>query len=408
MSRILFITSKPYYPWEGACHRIRHNLEALVTLDHIVDLLTVPVGQAPQVPGVNIFFVPRIPFCSSLPEGPSVRRFILDTLMLFKAVYLAGRTPYTLIHGIDDCGVIAWLAGRLTHTPCVFERHVGLSHEHVKGPRRLWLGIYRFLERRALKKADAVIGNDTSVIGLLARLGRRSRACVIPDIPAITEEPSGPSRNLAQARFRTSPGQKLVTCVGSYTRFQGLDLFFNALPQVLAKAPQTRFVVVGGDAAEILRMRKALARADIGPAVAFPGRMQPSELAALLAVSDVLVSPRRAGVTAPIKVLDYLHSGTPIAAANTPANRAVLSPENALITRPTPEALADGILKLCNAPALGAELSLHGRATLTHENRTPEAFCNALRRCYTYVLTTPLARKTEIRTLKDDSSARAR
>ncbi len=389
MSRILFITSKPYYPWEGACHRIRHNLEALVALEHTVDLLTVPVGQTPRVPGVNVFYVPRIPFCSSLPEGPSVRRFILDALMLFKAVYLAGRTPYTLIHGIDDCGVLAWLAGRLTKTPCVFERHTGLSHERVKGPRRLWLGFYRFLERRALKKADAVIGNDTGVIGLLDRLGRRSRACVIPDIPAVTEEVPVPARNLAQARFRTGPGQKLVTCVGSFTRFQGLDLFFNALPRVLAAAPQTRFAVVGGAAAEILRMREALARAGIGESVAFPGRMQPSELAALLAVSDVLVSPRRAGAAAPIKVLDYLHSGTPIVAADTPANRAVLSPDNALITRPTPEALADGILKLCNSPGLGAELGLHGRTTLIQENRTPQAFRTALRRCYAYVLATP-------------------
>ena len=389
MSRILFITSRPYYPWKGACHRIRHNLEALVTLEHTVDLLTVPVGQAPRVAGVNTFFVPRIPFCSSLPEGPSVRRFILDTLMLFKAVYLAGRTPYTLIHGIDDCGVIAWLAGGLTKTPCVFERYTGLSHERIKGPRRLWLGFYRFLERRALKQADAVIGNEPSVIDLLARFGRRSRACVIPDIPAVTEAVTVPARNLAQARFRTGPDQKLVTCVGSHSRFQGLDLFFKALPLVLAAAPQTRFVVVGGNISEINRQRETFAKEGSAPSVSFPGCMPPSELAALLAVSDVLVSPRRAGATAPIKVLDYLHSGTPIVAADTPANRTVLSPDNALITRPTHKALADGILKLCNAPGLGAELGLRGRITLTQENRTPEAFRHALRRCYTYVLSTP-------------------
>jgi glycosyltransferase involved in cell wall biosynthesis len=389
MRRILFITSKPYYPWKGACHRIRHNLEALVALDHAVELLTVPVGQAPQVPGVATFFVPRIPFCNSLPDGPSIRRLALDTLMLFKAVYLAGRAPYTLIHGIDDCGVIAWLAGRLTKTPCVFECRTDPSHERVQGPRRLWLGFYRFLERSALKNADAVIGSDVSVISLLARFGRRSRACVIPDIPAVTDEIPVPARNLAQARFRTASGQKLITCVGSNARFQGLDLFFNALPRVLAAAPQTRFVVVGGSQTEILRMREALAKAGIDQSVAFPGRLPSSELAALLAVSDVLVSPRRAGATAPIKVLDYLHSGTPIVAADTPANRAVLSPDNALITRPTPEGLASGILKLCNAPSLGAELGLRGRATLSQENRTPEAFRHALRHCYDYVLATP-------------------
>ena len=388
MSRILFITSKPYFPWEGACHRTRNTLEALCALNYSVDLLTVPLGQSLQAAGINTLCVPRLPFCGHLPEGPSVRRFALDALLLFKAVFLAGRASYTLIHGIDDCGVIAWLAARLTKTPCVFERHTVLSHERVNGPRRFCMGLYGFLERRALKKADAVIGNDASVVDLLTRFGRRSRACVIPDIPAITEEATLPALNLAQARFRTSPEQKLVTCVGSFTRFQGLDLFFNAMPRVLAAHPQVRFVVVGGDAHEIQRMRKALSNAHIEDAVSFPGRLQPGELAALLTVSDMLVSPRRAGSTAPIKVLDYLHSGTPVVAVDTPANRTVLSSDNALITLPTPEALADGILKLCTAPHLGEELSRCGQDTLRQENRTPEAFRNALRHCYNYVAPT--------------------
>ncbi len=389
MSRILFITSKPYFPWEGACHRIRHDLEALIALGHTVDLLTVPVGTPPDVSGVHLLPIPRIPFCRQLPEGPSAHRFVLDILMFFKAVFHSGRNPYTLIHGIDDGGVIAWLAGSLTKTPCVFERHSGLSRASIKGLRRLWLGIYRFLERRALKKSDVVIGSDTSTIELLSRFGRRSRACVIPDIPAVTEEVTLPARNLAQARYRTAPDQILVTCVGSDTRFQGLDLFFNALPRVLAALPQARFAVVGGDDSEIERMRDALAKAGIEKAVSFSGRIPPGELAALLAVSTVLVSPRRAGVTVPIKVLDYLHSGTPIVAADTPANRAILSSENAIITRPTPEALADGILLLGKCPALGAGLSQNGRETLHREDRTPEAFRHALRRCYDYVLTTP-------------------
>jgi glycosyltransferase involved in cell wall biosynthesis len=385
MRRILFITSKPYFPWEGACHRIRNTLEALVSLGYTVDLLTVPIGQPLQVAGVTTILVPHMPLCGRLPDGPSLRRFALDNLMFFKAVYLAGRTSYSLIHGIDDCGVIAWLAARLTKTPCVCERNTALGFERVRGARRLWIGLARFLEQRALKNAEAVIGNDGTVVDLLTRFGRRSRACVIPDIPAVTEEVTQPARNLALARYKTSSAQKLVTCVGSDTCFQGLELFFNAMPRVLAANPQIRFVVVGGNEREILRMRKALAKAHIEDAVAFPGRIQSGELAALLAISDVLVSPRRAGTTAPIKVLDYLRSGTPIVAADTPANRAVLSPDNALITRPTPEAVADGILKLCMSPHVGAELSRRGHDTLIQENRTPEAFRNALRRCYDYV-----------------------
>jgi glycosyltransferase involved in cell wall biosynthesis len=234
--------------------------------------------------------------------------------------------------------------------------------------------------------------NEVQVIGLLLSADQindsdvlmvngASAALLCSDIPW-----NGP---IAGIRLGRVAGQFVVNPTHEQQYESDLDLFFNALPHVLAAAPQTRFVVVGGDAAEILRMRAALAQAGIDQNVAFPGRLPPSELAALLAISDVLVSPRRAGVTAPIKVLDYLHSGTPIVAVDTPANRAVLSPKNALITRPTPEALAGGILKLCSAPGLCAELGLHGQSTLKHENRTPHAFRSALRRCYDYVLATP-------------------
>ena len=133
-------------------------------------------------------------------------------------------------------------------------------------------------------------------------------------------------------------------------------------------------------------MREALDRAGIRDAVTFPGRLATGELTALLAVSDALVSPRRAGNAAPIKVLDYLLSGTPIVAVDTPANRAILSPENAVITPATPEALADGLIRLLRTPGLRTELGLKGPETLRRENRTPEAFRAALARCYTYAL----------------------
>ncbi len=89
--------------------------------------------------------------------------------------------------------------------------------------------------------------------------------------------------------------------------------------------------------------------AGIDESVCFPGRIGTEELAALLSISDVLISPRRAGTTAPIKVLDYLKSGTPIVAADTPANRAILSAENAVITRLIPAEFAAGILRLATA-----------------------------------------------------------
>lgn len=388
MSRILFVSSTSFSTWRGASHRMRHDLEALVALGHAVDLLAPPGNAAPEIRGVRHLTVHRLPYCQALPPGPSLRRFVTDAFMVAKAVAACNRNLYTLMHGIDDGGVVAGLAGRLTKTPWVFERTGDFAPGRPHGASRLWHALHRLLERRALRHASAVISNDSGMIEILNRMNCSSRACVIPDIPAIDEQISPAARNHAMARYRTAPDQKLITCVGSYTRFQGLDLFFNAMPHVLSGYPNARFVVVGGNAAEIRRMNVALDRAGIADMVCFPGRIETTELAALLSVSDVLVSPRRAGVTAPIKVLDYLKSGTPIVAADTPANRAILSAENAVITPPTPAEFAEGILRLCNDPHLGAELARHGRRTLQQEQRSPQAFRQMLSHCYAYVLST--------------------
>ncbi len=389
MARILFITTKPYYPWEGACHRTRHTLEALVTLGYPVDLLTPPTCHLPSQMGISVVPLRQGLLTRLLPKDSECCQFLRDLRLLCNTLCLVGKNPYDLIHGVDTGGIIAWLTARLTKIPYIFEQTTTCFEDDAKTSRHMLRTFYRTLTRKALSQADAVIGNSTDVLDIATPLGRRSRTCVIPDIPAIAEAVSTPTFNLAQARYRTSSNQKLVTCVGSYTQFQGLDLFFNALPRLLTNHPNTRIVVVGGSEREITRMRHALKDAGLDEVVCFPGRIPTSELAALLAISNVLVSARRAGTTPPIKVLDYLYSETPIVAIDTPANRSILSSDNAILTRPTPEDLADGIIKvLRTSPRRCLELAKHGRTTLKQAQRTPEAFCSAIERCYTYVLST--------------------
>lgn len=371
MSRILLIASGPYRPWEGACHRIRHNLEAISALGYDVDLLAIEAGELPAMEGVRVFGAHALG-CFSRP------------LMFLKAFALADRQRYELIHGMGDCGVAAFWAGKFSGTPFVFELHSDDVPLPTRSGRAAGGGLRRCSARRALARANAVIGNDMCVISHLSGMNLHSRACLIPDIPALAEDVAEPARNLARIRFRTAPEQKIITCVGSYSRFQGLDIFFNAMPRILAAVPAAKFVVVGGDADEIKRMRGKLAAAGIEEAVAFPGRMRSDELAALLAISDALVSPRRGGCAVPVKVLDYLYSGSPIAAVDTPANRSILTRANAIITRPAPDSLAEGVIRLCLNPGLGAGLAREGQATLRRENRCAGAFKNALRTCYGY------------------------
>jgi glycosyltransferase involved in cell wall biosynthesis len=335
--------------------------------------------------GVTVYEVPRLPFCKRLPDGPSIRRYVLDFLMLCRAVFQTGHVHYDLIHGIDDCGVIAWFAGTLAKRPYIYEIQGEPDSARISVFRRWLRRIVSVFNRWALKYADVVISGDMDAVAVLAQWGRGARVCVIPDIPSVAEDVPFPAQNLARARY-CAGGKLLVTCVGSYQNFKGMDLFFNAMPDVLSKNAQVRFVVVGGAATPIKKMKQAVEQAGIDQSVVFTGCVPARELAALLSVSTVLVAPSRSGASVPVKVLDYLRAGKPVVAPDTPVYRTLLSRRNAFVVRPEPDAMAEAILYVCAHPQQAETLGQTACATLTEEERTPQAFQDALRRCYGYVV----------------------
>lgn len=384
MDRVLFISSKPHFAWRGPCLRVAHDVDALSRLGYAVDLLTVPVGLLPAVPGVRTLTVPRLPFCRNLPDGPSTRKFLYDLMLLARAVSLALHNRYAMVHGVDDAGLIAWLAGRLTRTTVVFEQHDDRFLGKLRWWRRPAAALDRAAERFALRRADAVIAIDPGVTTSLRAIGREGRACLIADIPAILDPVPPGARADMRARLTEGADRLLVTYAGSLARFQGLDLLFKAVPIVLQENRRAHFVIVGGAPGEVAQLRQVQDRAGLAPALTFLGRIPPHELAAVLAASDILVAPRIAGHCPPMKVMDYLQSGTAIVATDCAANRAVLTPEVAVLTTPHAEALAAGILRLCGDPARRAELGRRG-PELIGSTYSFAGFQDSLRRCYEYV-----------------------
>ena len=384
MKRVLFIASKPFFPWRSSCIRAGHDLLALTQLGYEVDFLTVPIGSHQPIPAVRLLRVPNVLFARNLPEGASLRKFVFDLLLLAYGGVLVLRNRYAVVHGLDDGGVVAWAVGRLGRSAVVFEKHADTSHAVGGAWRRFLARIYQRAERCALRRADTAIGAGPELVPAMQAMGCGSRACRIPDIPSSLDTP--PDAHVAECRARLTRNvdDLLVTYVGSFASFQGLDVLFGAIPRVCTEDSRVHFVVVGGSAGELARQQRALGRKGLQHAVTFLGRVTPSELAAVLAASDILVAPRLEGAVAPMKVLDYLQSGTAIVATDRPANRDVLTPDVAELTLPTPDAFAAGILALCRNPARRYELGQRGRERIAQTHRF-EPFRDSLRCCYDYV-----------------------
>jgi glycosyltransferase involved in cell wall biosynthesis len=198
---------------------------------------------------------------------------------------------------------------------------------------------------------------------LTARFGTRERVAVIPDgarmyVPG--PEPPAPS-----------PEPRLVAYAGHLYAWKGVDVLLEAL----ARVPDARGLIVGGHDAEpdSARVRALAERLGLVSRVTFTGLVEPARVADLLRSADVLVLPNPASAistryTSPLKLFEYIAAGRPIVASDLPSIREVVhdGTEALLVAPGDPDALARGIRRVLDDPALAARLASAASALAPH------------------------------------------
>ena len=299
------------------------------------------------------------------------------------------------------------------------------SYSGKKGVMRLVMRAYAAVERFVMRHADAVIGTGPGLVRQVNILAPKTPATVISDIPSSLAEPDPDGVRAARARLmeilsqssstkgaqsapRVPPPSEggvaqsaegstpcsasasveypshpchpcetvapaegatapvaddvvFATYVGSFASYQGIDLLFAAMPPALRKCPALRFAVIGGTPQEIEERRATLAAEGLADRVAFVGKVPPDELPCWLAASDIVLSPRIAGVNTPLKLLDYLKVGRAIVATDHEANRLILDEKTALLVPIDPVAFADGVAALASDPERREQIGSRGR-----------------------------------------------
>nr|WP_275335013.1 glycosyltransferase family 4 protein [Nodosilinea sp. TSF1-S3]MDF0368087.1 glycosyltransferase family 4 protein [Nodosilinea sp. TSF1-S3] len=119
-------------------------------------------------------------------------------------------------------------------------------------------------------------------------------------------------------RLLTPPFTQLVVYAGALHEFKGVDL----LLEIASQFPQVKFALAGGPAEQQQHYRDRIA--DLGIAnVDVLGFLGQHDLAHLLQAADALAHPHLLGqaatFTSPLKLFDYLASGTPVVATRIPS-----------------------------------------------------------------------------------------
>jgi glycosyltransferase involved in cell wall biosynthesis len=361
--RVLVVAPEPFYEDRGTPIAVRNVLQALSELGCHVDLLTYPVGEHLELPGLRILRVPNILGLSHVPVGFSVRKLVLDVMLVPALWVLLRREQYWCVHAVEEAAFPAVVLAHRRGVPVIYDMQSSLPEQMVK--HRVFRGrrvqrLLRRCEAWLLRRADAVV----SSAGLLHRVSEAAPGKLAKEwhFPSMETEPRRGAGNALREELRIPASSPVVVYAGTFEPYQGLAMLLAAIPRVRARFPEAVFVFVGGDDSSVARMREDADRLQLNGALRLTGRRPRVEIPAYLAMADLLISPRVYGDNLPLKVFDYLAAGRPIVATDLPAHRALLDESRAILAEPSADGLAQGIVSILQDPQRAARLAIAARA----------------------------------------------
>ena len=357
--RVLMIAPTPFFADRGCHVRIYEETRALQALGCQVEICTYHLGD--DRPRLTIHRTPRIPWYKKLAAGPSWHKFYVDPLLLVKAWAVARRSRPDVIHGhLHEGAAIGWAVGKLVGAPVVGDFQGSLSGEmkaHRFAGQRAWF--YRVVahsERRIDHLPQVAVASCSDVAEELAgRFGVRDVILALDGVDTQTFHPGVDSGELGAL---VPPGRRAVVYLGVLSAYQGVDHLLAAIPQVLARAPEAYFLVMGYPNEDHYRAKAA--ELGIAGDVAFPGRIDYGQAARYLALGEVAVGPKLSETESNGKLYNYMACALPTVAFDTPPSREILGDLGVYVPRGDTAGLAEAIARLLEdaeqSRRLGAQL----------------------------------------------------
>jgi glycosyltransferase involved in cell wall biosynthesis len=197
-----------------------------------------------------------------------------------------------------------------------------------------------------------------------------------------------------RGRWSIPKDAPLVLYTGTLEAYQGVELLVRAAGRLARSRPAVRVLLVGGEPAQVERMRGLATEAGAAGAIAFAGQQPAREIPSFVAAADLLVSPRIRGTNTPLKIYSYLRSGKPIVATNLRTHTQVLDNRVARLVEPDESALATAIAELVDRPDERDRLGSAARQ-LAADRYSRASYIRRTAEAYAQLTATPRTRRAE-------------
>jgi glycosyltransferase involved in cell wall biosynthesis len=382
--KVLMIAPQPFFEPRGTPISVLQRLQGLSALGCQVDVATYHVGEDVAIAGVNIIRAPRIPFIHKVKVGPSLAKIPLDIVLFFFTVWLLLRRRYDVIHSHEEAAFWAVPLSRIFRTPHLYDMHSSLPKQldnYNFGNYRPIVKLFEVLENWVLRTCDVVLTIGVDLEEHVLGVNGHANHIRIENIAAQSDTADNP-QTIAELKQKLGLAGKLpVVYTGTFEAYQGLDVLFESARQVVQQHPEVVFVMVGGKPEQVAHWQQETTRMGLDDHVIFTGIVSLDESLQYLQLGDILVSPRTEGLSVPLKLYSYLHSGRPMVATNIFAHTQILDEETAVITEPNADAYAAGLLQLIQSPTLRTRIGEQAR-TYAQREFSKESYLNKLKKAY--------------------------
>jgi PEP-CTERM/exosortase A-associated glycosyltransferase len=330
-----------------------------------------------QVDGWQFF---RTPPPGGILEGiPGLAEIELMGEITYRIEQVVKRIRPHILHAHSPVlnAIPALRVGRRLDIPVVYEVRASWEDAAVDhGSTRegsLRYRMSRALETWALKRADAV---TTICDGLrneiMARGIAPEKIKVIPNGVDLDAFSSSGVPDIALKAQLGLENAVVLGFIGSFYAYEGLALLLRAVPEMLAKLPTLKILLVGGGRQEA-ELKQLVSAMGIANQVIFAGRVPHEKVQSYYDLIDVLVYPRLSmrltEIVTPLKPLEAMAQGRLLVASDVGGHRELIrdGETGILFKAGDASALAAAVLGLVSHPERWAALKTAARGFVERE-----------------------------------------
>jgi glycosyltransferase involved in cell wall biosynthesis len=352
--KVLAVAPQPFFTPRGTPFSVYYRSLVAGRLGASVDLLTYGEGDDVSLPGVRTIRIPAMRFLGPVRIGPSLGKLVRDIVMALWTTAILIRRRYDVVHAHEEAIFWCQFLRPFFNFKLVYDMHSSLpqqlkNFEYTES--RLIGGVFRWLERHALRHSDAVVTICTALAEYAeAEMADSERHILIEnslfdEIRLVAKEGDGhPDSAVGGSAPALPAGRPLVLYAGTFEPYQGLELLLSSFAIAVKEVPDAFLCLVGGTEAQIRQYRDVATERGLGEEVSLSGRVPPHVAKALLARASIVTSPRLTGTNTPLKIYEALASGVPLVATDIASHTQVLDGEVCFLAQPEPDSFAQALV----------------------------------------------------------------